>query len=127
MANGHGGARRGAGRRRKAIKYAGQIAAAEDRIADKLPGLIDNMLVLADGVRVEETNIVTGQPEVYQKPPDRAANIYLIDRILGRPGVESDDEHPTTDDDRPTTEELLALWTTDETTTDESSPSSSGA
>ena len=32
-----------------------------------------------------DTNIVTGQLTVYDKPPDRAAGQYLIDRIMGKP------------------------------------------
>lgn len=82
---GNGGARPGAGRPRKKDKYAGAITRAEKRIADKLPELIENMLTLAYGVLVEETNIVTGQPQVYQRAPDRAANEYLINRIMGKP------------------------------------------
>jgi hypothetical protein len=40
-----------------------------------------NLDALADGVYVEDEK----GGRVYQTPPDRAANIYLIDRILGRP------------------------------------------
>lgn len=56
------------GRPRKADKFARPIARAEKQIADHLPELIDNMLALASG-----------------DPPDRAANEYLINRILGKP------------------------------------------
>jgi hypothetical protein len=107
-----GGARPGAGRPRKAEKYAAPIAAAEDHIADRLPQLLSNMLKLANGgwEQVEEkwlpaALITTGSGEfesrVYpdlpanqlvlverkrsRAAPDRAANIYLIDRILGKP------------------------------------------
>lgn len=83
--NGHGGARANAGRRAKAEKFAAPIAAAEQRIADRLPQLIDNMFALADGVTVQTTDEETGATDVYTRPPDRAANIYLIDRILGKP------------------------------------------
>lgn len=109
---GHGGARPGAGRPRKADKYAGQIAAAEDQIADKLPKLIANLLKLANGGFKEVQEewqpaglVTTGSGEYEtlvfpEKPadelvrvkrtvsvaaPDRAANTYLIDRILGKP------------------------------------------
>jgi hypothetical protein len=58
----------GPGRRRKADKFARPIARAEKQIADRLPELIDNMLALASG-----------------DPPDRQANEYLINRILGKP------------------------------------------
>jgi len=75
----------GPGRPRKAEKYAGAVAAAEQRIVDRLPELIDNLFTLAGGVVVEDTNPIDGSMSVYQKPPDRKANEYLIDRILGRP------------------------------------------
>lgn len=101
-----------AGRPRKAEKYAGAIAAAEDRIADRLPEIIDAQLQLALGgyEQVEEQyapagTVTIGGGEyltlVYpdRKPdelvlvrrsvsvaaPDRAAGQYLIDRILGKP------------------------------------------
>lgn len=79
-----GGARPGAGRKPKAEKFKQPIAKAEKRIADRLPSLIDKMLDLADGVLVEETDL-NGEKTVYQRPPDRVALIYLIDRIMGKP------------------------------------------
>ena len=112
MANGHGGARRGAGRPRKAEKFAAPIAAAEDQIVDRLPRLVANQLKLANGgwweeeVELQPAGLVeVGQGEnrclaypekdpdelvVVRKKrrkaaPDRKANEYLIDRILGRP------------------------------------------
>jgi hypothetical protein len=164
MANGHGGARRGAGRPRKAKKYQGQIAALEDQVVDRLPDRVAALELLAEGgyeqieeelvpaglvfiddVTVEDGKVIRKRVRAFPNipedklvcirrkrafaAPDRAANIYLIDRILGKPGAESDDEDPTTDDERPTPEELLALWTTttdEPPTTDETSPSSSG-
>ena len=75
----------GPGRKRKADKFARPIARAEKQIADQLPALITNMLTLANGVLVEDTNPVTGNVQIYQKPPDRAANEYLINRILVKP------------------------------------------
>lgn len=74
----------GPGRPRKADQNAGAIAAAEKRIRDRLPELIENMFRLADGVWVEETTIL-GTKIVYQKPPDYKANEYLINRIMGKP------------------------------------------
>lgn len=44
-----GGARVGAGRKPRAEKFARPIAAAEKRIADRLPELVDNLLLLAAG------------------------------------------------------------------------------
>jgi hypothetical protein len=60
------------------------IQIAEKRIADRLPSLIDNLLVLADGVRVSKTTS-EGDEVVYRQPPDRAANEYLINRVMGKP------------------------------------------
>jgi len=145
MANGHGGARRGAGRHRKRDKYTSQSAAFDDRAADRLGDRAAALELLADGgfeqieeefvpaglvfiddVTVEDGKVIRRRvrafPNLPEKElvcirrkrsfaaPDRAANIYLIDRILGKPGTESDDEPPATDDERPTPEELLALW-----------------
>lgn len=71
------------GRPRKREKHAGAIAKAEQKIAQKLPTLIDNMLLLANGVTVSE--VIDGMPVIYTRPPDRAANEYLINRIMGKP------------------------------------------
>lgn len=84
MANGHGGARTGAGRKPNNEKYASQIGAAYQRIADHLPQLIENLITLADGVTVKETD-ADGVVDIYAKPPDRKANEYLINRIAGTP------------------------------------------
>jgi hypothetical protein len=43
-----------------------------------------NLDRLADGVYVEDD-----RGRVYTTPPDRQANIYLIDRVLGRPNDSS--------------------------------------
>ncbi len=102
----------GPGRPRKAEKFAGQIAAAEQQIADRLPTILEAQLLLAHGgwEQVEEewqpARLVTigsgelEQPAFPELPPDqmvlvkrkhsiaapdRAAGQYLIDRILGKP------------------------------------------
>src|SRR5947209_4218827 len=80
----HGGARAGAGRKAKAVKFARPIAAAEKRIADRLPHLVDKLLELADGVTVSEID-AKGEERVYLRPPDRQAAEYLLNRILGKP------------------------------------------
>jgi hypothetical protein len=72
------------GRPRRADKHAGAIAKAEQRIAQKLPQLIDNMLALSEGIWVEEKT-AEGLRIVYKRAPDRAANEYLINRIMGKP------------------------------------------
>lgn len=109
---GTGGRRPGAGRKPKDEKFKLPIARAEQRIADHLPELIDNMLHLANGgyERVEEEwqpagLIYVGSGEFAQRAfpdlesdklvlvkrkssiadKDRAANEYLINRILGKP------------------------------------------
>jgi hypothetical protein len=84
MANQHGGARPGAGRKKKADKFSTEIQAAERQIADKLPALIGNLIRLADGVPVRDFD-PDGGAIVFERPPDRQANQYLIDRVLGRP------------------------------------------
>lgn len=79
-----GGARPGAGRKPKAIKFISQIQQAEEKIADRLPWVVDKLLELAEGVAVEKIT-PTGVPIVYQQPPDLGALKYLADRIMGKP------------------------------------------
>jgi hypothetical protein len=74
----------GPGRPSTKDKFVGAIAKADTRIAKNLSRYIENMEALADGVFVEEMTIV-GVRMVYQRPPDRAANEYLINRIMGKP------------------------------------------
>lgn len=83
----------GPGRPKRADKYAGQVAKAEKRIADRLPVLVDKMLELADGVVVEDVNPVTGQVGIYREKPDRQALVYLIDRIMGKPTEHKEIDH----------------------------------
>lgn len=80
-----GGARPGAGRKPKIEKFATQINKAEKRIADRLPLLIDKLFELAEGVLVEDMDWITMKRSVYQKPPDRQAAEYLINRVMGKP------------------------------------------
>lgn len=82
------------GRPRKAEQFEGQVARAEKKIADRLPSLIENMFALADGVKVQEIDFETGGVTVYSKPPDRAANEYLINRIMGKPTERSEVSGP---------------------------------
>jgi hypothetical protein len=82
------------GRPRKADLYKGRIRAAEDIIADRLPDLIQNLLSLACGVWIEEED-EDGVKRVYQRPPCRQSNEYLINRVMGKvpdkgPADESD-------------------------------------
>lgn len=84
MAGPNGGARPGAGRKRKAQKFETQIQKAEGMIADRLPWLVEKAFELAEGVAVEKVN-AQGYPMVYQLPPDLGAIKYLADRIMGKP------------------------------------------
>lgn len=79
-----GGPRPGAGRPKKAKLYENPIRQAEDKIKDRLPWVVDKLFELAEGVWVESTEI-EGARVVYQKPPDRQACEYLMDRIMGKP------------------------------------------
>lgn len=72
------------GRPRKADKYGGHILAAENLIADRLPDLLENLFRLAEGVEVQKAD-ANGNPRVYSQPPDRQANEYLLNRIMGKP------------------------------------------
>jgi len=83
--SGRGGARPGAGRPRKFGPEAlGPVAAAEAKIRDKLPMIVDRMLELVEGVTVSERDS-HGQERIYTRPPDREAGKYLMDRVMGKP------------------------------------------
>ncbi len=93
----HGGQRPGAGRPTKtATKLRAEIIAEADKaICDNLPKLIANMIYLANGgyERVEEKHtddeglgiLSLTERKITIAEPDRGANQYLIDRILGKP------------------------------------------
>lgn len=76
MANGHGGPRPGAGRPAKAEKYGGQIAAAEDHIADRLPELLEREFALA-----------TGGAERVERVYELALGILIDDTALNPSGT----------------------------------------
>jgi hypothetical protein len=61
----HGGAREGAGRKPKALRYADELAASEEKIIAALPDVIDALISAA-------------------KAGDVAASRYLLDRVFGR-------------------------------------------
>lgn len=85
-------ARRDAGVR---MVYQTEIEQARQRIVSNLPGLIDSLLIAAQGVWVEEKiKGKKGEPDtrmVFQSPPDVRACFYLVDRIMGIPRTEDDD------------------------------------
>ncbi len=66
----HGGARPGAGRKPKALRYASELAAAENKLMSALPAAIDSLI---DSARCG----------------DVAAAKYLLDRAFGRVQVQS--------------------------------------
>ena len=98
---GKGGARPGAGRKRKVDKHETAISRAEKQISDRLPSLIENMFALADGVTVQETDS-EGGVRVYTRPPDRQANEYLINRVMGKPTERQEVSGPEGEDIRVT-------------------------
>lgn len=85
MAVPKGGPRTGAGRKPKADKYARDINAAEKKIRDKLPDIVDAQIALALGVVVKEMNPITLEDQYYTTLPDKAAGQYLMNRIMGSP------------------------------------------
>ena len=91
MANGYGGARKGAGRPKASVRVLERaIKQAEAKaivnVAEQAQAYLENRLLknlknlgeLADGISKEDT-------EAYGLPPDRQANVYLLDRYLGKP------------------------------------------
>jgi hypothetical protein len=97
-----------AGRPSKADKFAGQIAKAEGRIAKNLVRYIENMEALADGIYVEEMTL-EGARVVYKRPPDRQANQYLIDRIMGKPTDRKEHTFPDKPLEEMSEDELRAI------------------
>lgn len=88
-----GGSRRGAGRPKTRDVHVSAVRKAEKKIRDRLPELIDNLLILANGVTVEELDPAIGATVVYKKPPCRQTNEYLVNRILGKPTEKVESEN----------------------------------
>ena len=90
MANGYGGARKGAGRPKGSVRVLTEQAEgraivnvqrlAQAYLETRLLKTLNNLGNLADGIQVKE-----GDAPVYSVPPDRQANVYLLDRYLGKP------------------------------------------
>jgi hypothetical protein len=83
----HGGPRPGSGRPVGTVKrvlHETPIRAAEKKIADRLPWLVDKLIELADGI-YEEKTIGEAAVIVYKRAPDRQAAEYLMDRVMGKP------------------------------------------
>lgn len=79
-----GGARPGAGRKPKAVKYERPVNRAERQIVDSLPRIVDAQIKLALGQIIVSEETLEG-PSVYAVPPDARAGQYLMNRIMGRP------------------------------------------
>jgi hypothetical protein len=88
-----GGSRPGAGRPKTRNVNETAVRAAEKKIRDRLPQIIDNLLILADGVTVQEFDEKLGGNIVYTKPPCRQTNEYLVNRILGKPTEKVESEN----------------------------------
>jgi hypothetical protein len=104
---GTGGARPGAGRKKKKDKFARPIARAEKQICDHLPELIDLQMSRARGVLLVNTEQEVGAlltmlqqefgdnddvrslkekiEQIFTREPDERALEYLINRIMGKP------------------------------------------
>jgi hypothetical protein len=82
----HGGPRPNSGRPLKetTLEKREFERAVHGLLAPELPRLIANLLKLADGVTVQEKD-KDGTLDVFTQPPDREANKYLLDRLLGKP------------------------------------------
>lgn len=81
-----GGRRPGAGRKVAArTKLRAEWVAEADRlIVEKLPYLVGQLFLLAEGIEVQVAE-KNGGTRTYSEPPDREAIKYLMDRALGRP------------------------------------------
>ena len=92
MANGYGGARKGAGRPKASVRVLERVMKqaegrailnvaqhAQEFLEKRLPQYLNNLDAIADGILVKDNN------GVYADPPDRMANTSLIDRYLGKP------------------------------------------
>lgn len=95
-----GGARPGAGRKPKLIKYAGPVAEAEQKIVDHLPSILDAMIKRATGVIIVSEETPTGV-DTYAIPPDRQAGEYLLNRIMGKPVERVEHEEGISESDAP--------------------------
>lgn len=80
---GRGGRRPGAGRPPTRVLNESPIRAAEKKIVDRLPWIVDKLIELVEGIHEEKT-IGDNAVIVYKRAPDRQAAEYLIDRVMGK-------------------------------------------
>lgn len=85
MAGQNGGARPGAGRPKTAEVHETAVRAAEGKIRDRLPWLVDSLFAEAEGIWVEEIMLDGETRTVYKTPPNLKSIIYLVDRVMGKP------------------------------------------
>ena len=80
-----GGKRLGAGRKAAAVKVLQRelIDTVNATIAPQVARILKNLFALADGIMVRQET--KDGPTIYSQPPDRQANIYLLDRVIGKP------------------------------------------
>jgi hypothetical protein len=57
---------------------------AEKEIRRQVKRCISNLMILANGVKAENPKDGSGRAD-YDVPPNRAANEYILNRVLGRP------------------------------------------
>jgi hypothetical protein len=84
--------KRGPGRPRTREKHVAPVRAAEKKIVDRLPEIVDAQIGLALGIQVQQIDRDTGAEIVYSVPPDGKAGQYLMNRILGLPTAKVDVE-----------------------------------
>lgn len=101
MANNHGGARPGAGRKSLRALYEPQVAKAEGIYADHLEKAAANIQALADGglIRVEEKYAPAGSVLVEQVLRDKEGNPVL--NKAGQPIICKQPGHPDLDAETP--------------------------
>ncbi len=82
-----GGKRLGAGRKPLAVKRLTEKQLMDEWIKRDLEDYYNNLRALAMGeILVQKADERTrSKKRIYRVPPDRAANEYLINRLLGRP------------------------------------------
>jgi hypothetical protein len=101
----NGGARAGAGRKPKVVRHARMIAKVEKLIADGLPKRIATLEALSDGILCQRET--ADGPKVYEVPPDRQANIFLVERIMGK--AQESVDHTTDGDKLPSAPTIIEV------------------
>lgn len=78
-----GGKRQGAGAK-KGAKHNSKKKVLDELITDAIAKkCIENLVKLANGVKVQKRNN-KGEVEIFDKPPDYFANSYLLDQKYGK-------------------------------------------